>query len=80
MFKAAACDNNNCGVCVDDEGYHDMTQVGPSYFQLTRLLIPDRSPLFMGSAAKPPARGNVPLLLTVNSIKRLFRHSYECPV
>ncbi|KAJ7875856.1 hypothetical protein B0H13DRAFT_2056177 [Mycena leptocephala] len=27
MFKAAACDNNNCGVCVDDEGYHDMTQV-----------------------------------------------------
>ncbi|KAJ6549787.1 hypothetical protein B0H19DRAFT_1159745 [Mycena capillaripes] len=27
MFKAAACDNNNCGVCVDDAGYHDMTKV-----------------------------------------------------
>jgi hypothetical protein len=25
MFKAAACDNN-CGVCVDYEGYHDMTR------------------------------------------------------
>ncbi|KAF8203439.1 hypothetical protein K438DRAFT_1757762 [Mycena galopus ATCC 62051] len=29
MFKAATCDNNNCGVCVYDEGYHDMTQIWP---------------------------------------------------